>query len=132
MVAGLFWMIEASVLFGRNPLSIGVQVAAAALMIAARATFGRRSFHAAANPTEGGIVSTGPYRYLRHPIYAAAIYFVWAAALDHRALPAYAGATLVTIGGIIRMLLEERMLVRRYPEYRDYMARTRRVVPFVV
>jgi protein-S-isoprenylcysteine O-methyltransferase Ste14 len=30
------------------------------------------------------------------------------------------------------MLLEERMLVVRYPEYRDYMRRTRRVVPYMM
>ena len=51
-------------------------------MVAARITFGRRSFHAAANPTEGGLVTTGPYAYIRHPIYAAILYFVWAGALD--------------------------------------------------
>ena len=30
----------------------------------------------------GGLVTTGPYRYVRHPIYAAATYFAWAGALD--------------------------------------------------
>jgi protein-S-isoprenylcysteine O-methyltransferase Ste14 len=42
----------------------------------ARVTFGRRSFHAAANPTAGGLVTTGPYRLIRHPIYTAACLFV--------------------------------------------------------
>jgi protein-S-isoprenylcysteine O-methyltransferase Ste14 len=30
------------------------------------------------------------------------------------------------------MLLEERMLIERYPEYRVYMARVRRIVPHVL
>jgi protein-S-isoprenylcysteine O-methyltransferase Ste14 len=132
MVAGLIWMYETRSLFGRNAISIGVQVAAAVLMLAARMTFGGRSFHATARPTEGGIVSTGPYRYWRHPIYSAALYFTWAGALDHRTAPAYGGALLVTAGSVVRMLLEERLLVRRYPEYRDYMSRTKRVVPFLL
>jgi protein-S-isoprenylcysteine O-methyltransferase Ste14 len=29
------------------------------------------------------------------------------------------------------MLFEERMVTERYPEYRDYAARTRRMVPFL-
>jgi protein-S-isoprenylcysteine O-methyltransferase Ste14 len=29
------------------------------------------------------------------------------------------------------MRLEEQMLVVRYPEYREYMRRTRRVIPYV-
>jgi protein-S-isoprenylcysteine O-methyltransferase Ste14 len=102
------------------------------LMVYARLTFGRRSFHAAANPTAGGIVTSGPYAVMRHPIYAAVLYFTWAAVADRPSLMTAAGGVLITIGAITRMLIEERMLVERYPEYRDYMRRTRRVVPFVV
>jgi hypothetical protein len=40
-------------------------------------TFGARSFHAGANPTDGGVVTAGPYRFFRHPIYAAILYFLW-------------------------------------------------------
>jgi len=45
-------------------------------MLWARLTFGGRSFHAGANPTAGGVVTTGPYRFVRHPIYAAILYFL--------------------------------------------------------
>ena len=130
MVAGLVWLYEMHALFGRRPFWIAVQIAAGALMVAARAAFGARSFHAAANPTEGGLVTAGPYAYVRHPIYAAGIYFVWAAALDHLALLPVLAASVVTAGAVVRMLLEERLLIARYPEYREYMRRTRRIVPF--
>ena len=50
-------------LFADHPVGIAVQVAAVLLMLWARVTFGLRSFHAAANPTEGGIVTSGPYRW---------------------------------------------------------------------
>ena len=52
-------------LFGTGPVTIAIQVCAAALMIWARITFGIRSFHGAANPTAGGLVRTGPYKYIR-------------------------------------------------------------------
>jgi len=32
----------------------------------------------------------------------------------------------------VRVATEERLLVERYPEYRDYAARTRRLIPFLV
>jgi protein-S-isoprenylcysteine O-methyltransferase Ste14 len=131
MVAGIVGLFYAGALRASHPAVMAVQVAAVLLMIAARITFGRRSFHAAANPTAGGIVSTGPYAYLRHPIYAAATYFVWAGALDHFSWINVGWAALLTAGAFMRMLLEERMLVKRYPEYREYKARTRRIVPFI-
>ena len=62
-----------------------VQVAAVLLMVWARMTFGRRSFHAAANPTAGGLVTWGPYRYWRHPIYSAILLFLWSGVLSHGA-----------------------------------------------
>jgi protein-S-isoprenylcysteine O-methyltransferase Ste14 len=130
MVAGLAWMAERRELFGSTAPARIVQAGAVVLMVAARVTFGRRSFHAAADPTAGGLVTSGPYRCIRHPIYAAVLYFAWSAALDHRSATAIAAALLVTAGAAIRMYAEERLLIGRYPEYRAYRARTTRVIPF--
>src|SRR5262245_36894731 len=65
-------------LVAHRPVPIAVQVAAGALMLWARLTFRVRSFHAGADPTPGGLVTTGPYRFVRHPIYTAILLFVWA------------------------------------------------------
>jgi len=131
MVAGLLGLLVTHSLLSRAPVVIAVQVAAFALMVWARATFGRRSFHAAADPTEGGLVTTGPYRFVRHPIYTAVCLFVFAGALAHISLLATGLALLVLLGAIGRMLCEERLLVQRYPEYTCYAARTKRMLPLV-
>jgi protein-S-isoprenylcysteine O-methyltransferase Ste14 len=132
MVIGLLWMFQRQEVFARSLPARIVQGCAVGLMVVARITFGKRSFHAAANPTAGGLVTTGPYRWLRHPIYAAILYFVWSAALDHRSSQAIAAAGLVTAGAVVRMYAEETLLIGRYPEYATYRARTARVIPFVL
>ena len=76
-------------------------------------------------------MTTGPYAYVRHPIYAAIIYFVWAGVLGHLSALAVVGAATVTIGAVIRMLSEERLLSEKYPAYADYQRRVKRVVPSV-
>jgi len=118
-------------LLGAGPVSIGFQVIAVLLMLWARVTFGRRSFHAAASPTGGGLVTAGPYRYVRHPIYTAAQFFVWPPAIFRATAPAIAFAILVSIGAIIRMLCEEYLLVRQYPGYLEYAKSTKRMIPYV-
>lgn len=132
MVLGLAWMMLQREVLARSAVAALVQIAAVVLMIAARIAFGARSFHAAANPTEGGLVTRGPYRWLRHPIYAAILFFVWAAALDHHSWQSIAAALIITAGAILRMMAEEALLIEKYPEYAAYRARTARVIPFVL
>ena len=132
MIAGIVLMVQRQELLAGSAPGLVVQVFAIGLMIAARITFGLRSFHAAANPTAGGLVTRGPYALLRHPIYAAVLYFVWAGAIDHRSWFSGAAAALTTAGAAMRMYAEEQLLARKYPEYLSYRARTARVVPFVL
>lgn len=132
MVAGILGLYYNDALFSTSPIVIALQVCGALLMIWARITFGKRSFHAAADPTAGGIVRTGPYRYLRHPIYTAAQLFVWPPAVHHATVVSLAFATLVFAGALVRMLCEEELLVRQYPEYADYARVTKRMIPFLL
>jgi protein-S-isoprenylcysteine O-methyltransferase Ste14 len=132
MVVGLAWLMLRHEILARSWVGIAIQALAILLMVAARLTFGRRSFHAAANPTAGGLVMTGPYRFWRHPIYSAVLYFMWAAALDYHSESAIVAAMLVTVGAAVRMYAEETLLVTAYPDYAAYSARTARVVPFVL
>jgi len=118
-------------LFSPSPVVVAVQVAALALLVWARFTFGWRSYHATAGPTAGGLVTSGPYRFIRHPIYTAFCAFILAGALAHLSASAAALAILFVLAALVRMLAEERLLVLRYPEYAEYAARTRRIVPFL-
>ena len=132
MIVVICLLIEARCLVGNNIVAIAVQVLAIGLMIWARVTFGRRSFHAAGNPTEGGLVTSGPYRYIRHPIYAAALYLIWAGVISHLSLETLALGIFGIVGAGMRISVEERLVSERYPEYKEYAKRTRRIFPFVV
>jgi protein-S-isoprenylcysteine O-methyltransferase Ste14 len=117
--------------FASDTVGIAVQVLAVLLLLWARLTFGRRSFHLAANPTQGGLVTTGPYQFLRHPIYSAFLYLLWAGVLSHLSAVNCLLALIATAAIAVRIVAEERLLVKRYPEYVAYAARTKRIIPFV-
>ncbi len=129
MAAAIVILVMTNSLFSAMPLVILVQSAAAALLLWARVTFGRRSFHAGADPTAGGLVTAGPYRFIRHPIYTAVCLFGWAGVVAHWSpLNALLGV-LLFLGALARMLCEERLLPETYPEYRDYARTTKRMIP---
>jgi protein-S-isoprenylcysteine O-methyltransferase Ste14 len=119
-------------LFAARPGLVVVQVLAVVLVIWARLTFGMRSLYYAANPTGGGLVTSGPYRFVRHPIYAAILLFVWAGITSHTTLLSVGLGILVSAATAVRILAEERLVTARYPEYVAYAARTKRVVPFLL
>jgi protein-S-isoprenylcysteine O-methyltransferase Ste14 len=129
--ACLAWLAFQKALLGAGPVTIAIQVIAVLLMIWARLTFGMRSFHAAANPTSGGLVTRGPYRWLRHPIYSAVLYFLWAGIAAHPSRGSVLVALLASALLGVRMFGEERLLRKMYPEYEEYTRHTARVLPFI-
>ena len=121
-------------LIAQTRVGLTLQGLAIALMLWARVTFGMRSFHATANPTAGGLVSSGPYRFWRHPIYAAVLLLVWTGVLAQGVMPtaiAIALAILATAMTAVRIISEESLLRASMPEYAAYAQRTKRLVPFV-
>ena len=110
MLLGLVGLVLTESLFSSAWPSVAVQITAVALMLWARATFGARSFHAMADPTQGALVTTGPYRFLRHPIYTAICLFILPAAVNYPSLSTATFCALIGGGAVARMLLEEKLL----------------------
>jgi len=127
-MAGLIWR---RALLAGDPFTVMLQAAAIGLMLWARVVFGRRSFHASASPTEGGLITRGPYRLIRHPIYAAVLLFLVAGVGSHPSVVSMLLLVAVAGGMVVRIAAEEHLIVERYPEYVGYAARTKRLIPFV-
>lgn len=82
-----------------------------------------RSATAYPRPRDGGrLIESGPYEFVRHPIYAAGLLFFTGYAL---ATSPVAFIPLVALALFWRnkAAYEEDLLVERYPEYREYRAR---------
>jgi protein-S-isoprenylcysteine O-methyltransferase Ste14 len=79
----------------------------------------------------GELVTEGPYRLARHPIYGGGILFFGGWALFSAPL-ALAGVAALTALWVGKSALEERLLAERFPGYDEYRRATpRRFVPFI-
>jgi protein-S-isoprenylcysteine O-methyltransferase Ste14 len=85
-----------------------------------------------AMPSAETVIRRGPYRFIRHPMYSAALLFIWAAVLSHRSSWTVGIGAIVTIIATLRIVFEERLLRDRYPEYAAYAELTKAVVPYVI
>ncbi len=77
----------------------------------------------------GQLITDGPYRRMRHPMYTSLLLGMAAVAVAAADLPRLAAwvALLLVLQG--KSSLEERLLLQRWPQYAAYRARTWKFIP---
>ena len=82
-------------------------------------------------PQARSVVQTGPYRWIKHPLYAAEEIVILGVVLQYLT-PATVIVLILHVGiQVSRILYEEDLLRRNCPEYSSYEASRWRVVPYV-
>jgi protein-S-isoprenylcysteine O-methyltransferase Ste14 len=83
-------------------------------------------------PIQGGkLVMHGPYRFVRHPIYAGLIFSTLGWALVRANLLGLALVMLLLLFFDLKSRREERWLREAYPEYEAYQQRVHKLAPWV-
>jgi protein-S-isoprenylcysteine O-methyltransferase Ste14/threonine/homoserine/homoserine lactone efflux protein len=78
------------------------------------------------------LVTTGAYRFIRHPLYASLLFLAWGVLLKAVSTATVVLAALATVSLLAAARAEEAENLARFGTvYRDYMACTRRFIPFV-
>jgi protein-S-isoprenylcysteine O-methyltransferase Ste14 len=84
-------------------------------------------------PDVRGLVTNGPYRWVRHPLYLGELTAVLGIVLGSRQ-PLWAGLTWCACVALqlARTGYEERNMSAQFPQYAEYAARTKRLIPGVI
>ena len=77
------------------------------------------------------LITSGPYRWVRHPMYASLLLFMLGIALYRDAWPNYLGMALLIIAILGKMRREEDHLHLKFEDYAEYVKRTHRLIPKV-
>jgi protein-S-isoprenylcysteine O-methyltransferase Ste14 len=76
------------------------------------------------------LVTTGVYRWVRHPLYTSIIWMFYGTCLVYLNLAALMAVTIVFLPFMVhRARQEERLLLEKFPEYRDYRKLTGMFIP---
>jgi protein-S-isoprenylcysteine O-methyltransferase Ste14 len=109
---------------------VGLAVLAGALFVWTLRTLGRNLTDTVVTRKEHTLVTSGPYRWVRHPFYSAAALLTLASTL------VAANWFFLVVGGLIFLLLvirtrkeEANLLARFGDDYQNYRQRTGRFVP---
>ncbi len=81
---------------------------------------------------EGGtMIAKGPYRFIRHPMYTGLILISWALVGNLPTIARILFALTLTISLIIKLHIEEQYLRMSFPSYSEYIAKTKKLIPFI-
>lgn len=109
--------------------AVAIELAAVILTQFGRLYLGRRF---ALLPANRGIVASGPFRFVRHPVYAGWLLLMTGFAMAHPSARNAIGVALA-IPFMIWRIAQEEALLGRDPDYQAYMKRTRfRLVPGLI
>jgi protein-S-isoprenylcysteine O-methyltransferase Ste14 len=118
---------------GPEPAVFGTLLVAAGLAFSvwARWHLGR-NWSAAVTVKEGHtLIRSGPYRFVRHPIYSGMVVALLGTALAIGEARAFIGAALILVGFVLKLRVEETRMRDTFPEYADYCRHTARLIPGV-
>lgn len=80
----------------------------------------------------GSMISHGPYRWIRHPMYTSVLLFALACStIIEKTLGWTAFVALVAVLSI-KARMEEGYMLKTHNGYKEYMARTRRFIPWTL
>lgn len=136
----LILMAFDAVRFGWSNVPIWLQIVGAIMLLVSFylffLTFRENSFLSQAvriqSEREHTVITTGPYRYVRHPMYATAILFLVGASLLLGSWYGVIVALIIILAVAARAVQEERTLAVELPGYANYLTHVKyRLIPYV-
>jgi protein-S-isoprenylcysteine O-methyltransferase Ste14 len=119
-------------LVASGPILPVVQLAGIAVGVWAIATQGIGNFNVRPDPVaEGRLVTTGPYRVVRHPMYAALFLAVLPVVIQHPSFLRWAVAVALIVDIVVKISFEERLLRLTHSGYAAYCARSWKLIPLI-
>jgi protein-S-isoprenylcysteine O-methyltransferase Ste14 len=103
------------------------------IAIWARAALGSNWSSSVTLKQDHELVTRGPYRFVRHPIYTGLLFMLLSTALISGRFGAMAGLAFGFIGLWIKLRQEEALMMRHFPaDYPIYKAHSKALVPFLL
>ena len=124
---------RATSVMASRPIYLGLELLGVALGLWALVTMTLRNLNILPDIRTGSqLVTHGPYRFIRHPMYSALLLVTIALVLDTYSTERLIIWVILAVDLWLKLNYEEQLLKKHFGEYRDYQKQTKRLVPFLL
>lgn len=119
-------------IIARTTLLLAVEIAALALAAWAILTVSVRNVNVTPDVRHGSrLVREGPYRWIRHPMYASILLGALALVLETPTPARWLIYGVLAVDLLVKLNYEERLLSAAFPPYAAYREVSKRLIPFI-
>jgi len=79
----------------------------------------------------GVLVTSGPYKYIRHPMYLAQVIVVAPLVVDYFSWVRFGVILILILDLLIKIQFEEKRLLNHFPDYDVYRKNSWKLIPFL-
>ncbi len=77
------------------------------------------------------LITSGPYRIIRHPMYIGQLIAVLPLVIDYFSWYRFSAFAILAIILMVKINYEEKLLLAHFTDYRAYMKRTKKLIPYL-
>jgi protein-S-isoprenylcysteine O-methyltransferase Ste14 len=119
-------------LIAHKPLGKCIEIFSLLLVIWALVAMSKSKVSVFPDLKQGAIlIAKGPYKFIRHPMYLALILFSLSVVIDKPYYFRILIGLLLILNLLIKIEFEEKILIKEFKEYGNYIKVTRKLLPFI-
>ena len=128
----IFTLLYGTMFIKINCIAILFLIGAALLIFWSIFAMRKSKFRIMPEPSANAIlIINGPYRFIRHPMYTAVLLFCVGLLICNFSIIRFLLIVALTVVLIIKLSIEENLLVQKFKAYREYCNHTSKLFPLV-